>query len=242
VGGFALIRQQRYLTLIALMVVALNIVNTSGEYLFGRFVVEASIRIYGAGASSLAARQQFVGACTDGSSRTSTSLASCCSCSRSRESSSISASVARCSFTRWCVDRIPDHSQVSVDLHDGVAQGLRQQPRLLARNTAQQALWLPTSRVAKYKAKQAVDSFFKRAGDVLQAGIVFIGEHLALTVPAFATLNIVLALGWVAIVAALNPAYRAQLAAGQQMPDVDRLSAADARQQTKMRIRAQVSP
>ena len=34
---------------------------TSGEYLFGRFVVEASVRIYGAGASSLAARQQFVG-------------------------------------------------------------------------------------------------------------------------------------------------------------------------------------
>jgi len=44
-------------------------------------------------------------------------------------------------------------------------------------NTARQALWLPTSRVAKYKAKQAVDSFSKRAGDVFQAGVVFIGER-----------------------------------------------------------------
>ena len=35
-------------------------------------------------------------------------------------------------------------------------------------NTTKQALWLPTSREAKYKAKQAVDSFFMRAGDVLR--------------------------------------------------------------------------
>src|SRR5262245_19547522 len=61
VGGFTLIRQQRYLTLIALMVVMLNLVNTSGEYLFGRFIVDASVRAYGSGAGSLAARQQFVG-------------------------------------------------------------------------------------------------------------------------------------------------------------------------------------
>ena len=71
-------------------------------------------------------------------------------------------------------------------------------------NTTKQALWLPTSREAKYKAKQAVDSFFVRAGDVLQAGIVFIGERLALTVPAFAAVNVVLVGGWLAVVALLN--------------------------------------
>ena len=43
-------------------------------------------------------------------------------------------------------------------------------------NTTKQALWLPTSRQAKYKAKQAVDSFCVRAGDVMQAGIVYTGE------------------------------------------------------------------
>ncbi len=43
-------------------------------------------------------------------------------------------------------------------------------------NTTMQALWLPTSRETKYKAKQAVDSFCVRAGDVLQAGVVYAGE------------------------------------------------------------------
>ena len=37
-------------------------------------------------------------------------------------------------------------------------------------NTARQALFLPTSREAKYKAKAAIDAFFMRFGDVLQAG------------------------------------------------------------------------
>ena len=57
-------------------------------------------------------------------------------------------------------------------------------------NTTKQALWLPTSREAKYKAKQAVDSFFVRMGDVIQAGLVFLGERLAFAVPAFAAVAI----------------------------------------------------
>ena len=42
-------------------------------------------------------------------------------------------------------------------------------------NTTRHALFLPTSRAAKYKAKQAIDSFFVRAGDLLQAVVVFVG-------------------------------------------------------------------
>ena len=71
-------------------------------------------------------------------------------------------------------------------------------------NTTKQALWLPTSREAKYKAKQAVDSFFVRAGDLIQAGVVFVGERLLLTVPAFAAINLVLVGGWLGVVAMIN--------------------------------------
>jgi AAA family ATP:ADP antiporter len=75
-------------------------------------------------------------------------------------------------------------------------------------NTNKQALWLPTSREAKYKAKQAVDSFFVRMGDVASAGLVFMGERLALAIPAFAMVNVVLVGGWLAVVALLNVALR----------------------------------
>ena len=71
-------------------------------------------------------------------------------------------------------------------------------------NTTRQALWLPTSREAKYKAKQAVDSFCMRAGDVLQAGVVYSGELVSLSVGGFAALNIVFAFGWLAVARGLH--------------------------------------
>jgi len=71
-------------------------------------------------------------------------------------------------------------------------------------NTTKQALWLPTSREAKYKAKQAVDSFFVRMGDVASAGLVWTGERLLLSVPIFATIVLVLTGGWLAVAALLN--------------------------------------
>ena len=62
VGAFELLRKDRYLMLIAALVVLINVVNTTGEYLLGRMVVEASEAQFGTAASSLEARQAFVGA------------------------------------------------------------------------------------------------------------------------------------------------------------------------------------
>jgi AAA family ATP:ADP antiporter len=78
-------------------------------------------------------------------------------------------------------------------------------------NITKQALWLPTSRAAKYKAKQAVDSFCVRAGDVLQAGVVYMGELTALGVSGFAALNVVFACGWLAAVVGLKRRLRARM-------------------------------
>ena len=42
-------------------------------------------------------------------------------------------------------------------------------------NTLRAALFLPTSREAKYKSKAAIDTFFMRVGDVVAAGFVAAG-------------------------------------------------------------------
>jgi AAA family ATP:ADP antiporter len=83
-------------------------------------------------------------------------------------------------------------------------------------NTARQALFLPTSRDAKYKAKAAIDTFFWRAGDVLSAVLVFVGAQFSLHPQVFAGLNVVLVLGWLAVVAGLAARHR-QLA-GEDPP------------------------
>jgi AAA family ATP:ADP antiporter len=64
-------------------------------------------------------------------------------------------------------------------------------------NTVRNILFLPTSRDEKYKAKQAIDSFFWRAGDVMSAGLVFVGvTSLGLSTSGFARANLVLTGVW----------------------------------------------
>jgi len=78
-------------------------------------------------------------------------------------------------------------------------------------NSTTQALWLPTSRETKYKAKQAVDSFFVRAGDVLQAGVVYLGELTALSISGFAAVTVAFAGVWLAVTVGLRNQLRAKV-------------------------------
>jgi AAA family ATP:ADP antiporter len=78
-------------------------------------------------------------------------------------------------------------------------------------NTGKQMLWLATDRDEKYKAKQAVDSFFVRAGDLLAAGVVYAGTTwLGATVPGFGAANVALVVLWAAIAAAVFRQYSAR--------------------------------
>ena len=212
-GGFGLIRQDRYLTLIAALVVLLNVVNTSGEYLFGRYVVEQANALYGTAADTAAARQRFIG----------------------ETYSQLFSTVNLLGFLlqMFVVSRLFKFLGVgkSLFIHPLVALAgylmMLRAPSLQLMsvlkvadnsidyslgNTTKQALWLPTSREAEYKAKQAVDSFFMRLGDVIQAAVVFAGERLALAVPAFAAVNIVLVGLWLAVAAMLNLTLRRKAA------------------------------
>lgn len=76
-------------------------------------------------------------------------------------------------------------------------------------NTARQMLWLPTSREEKYKAKQAIDTFFVRTGDLLSAGVVYAGTHwLALQTTGFAAANLLFVGVALAVSALLLRQYR----------------------------------
>ena len=208
-NGFSLIFSDRYLLLIALLAVAINVVNTSGEYLFGRYVVEAANAAHGTGPEAAAAREAMIGSIY------------------SRFFSAVN--LAGFLMQMFVVSRVFKFLGIgrSLFIHPIVALlgyvVMLRAPSVnfmayfkvadnsldySLGNTTKQALWLPTSRDAKYKAKQAVDSFFVRAGDVLQAGLVFAGERLALTIPAFAGINIVLSGVWLVIVTLLNQQLR----------------------------------
>lgn len=65
-------------------------------------------------------------------------------------------------------------------------------------NTLRNALWLPTTTRAKYVAKQVIDSFVVRLGDVGSALCVFVLiDALHLSVRTVAVLNACLVLVWI---------------------------------------------
>lgn len=71
-------------------------------------------------------------------------------------------------------------------------------------NTARNMLWLPTTREMKYKAKQAVDTFFVRTGDVGSAVLVgVLAQGLGASVRVFAAVNAVLVVLWLVVAGAI---------------------------------------
>jgi ATP:ADP antiporter, AAA family len=76
-------------------------------------------------------------------------------------------------------------------------------------NTVRNTLFLPLTPEEKYKAKQVVDTVFVRAGDVLSAGLVFVGrELLDLPLSTFALVNAAMVALWLFVAWQLGLAYQ----------------------------------
>lgn len=75
-------------------------------------------------------------------------------------------------------------------------------------NTLRQMLWLVTSPDMKYKAKQVVDTFCVRMGDVCSALAVYLAvDQLKFSVPQFAWISIALAGLWLVLAVAIGRLY-----------------------------------
>lgn len=67
-------------------------------------------------------------------------------------------------------------------------------------NTGKAILWLPTTREEKYKAKQAIDTFIVRFGDMISAALVFVfSVKLSLGVDKFGMINLGLIVVWLVL-------------------------------------------
>ena len=203
-GGFQLVLKDRYLLLIAMHILLLNLVNTVGEFILGSLFQQHAVALIGAGDAFRSARGEYI---------------------RTLYGSFFGwVNLVGLLIQGFLVSRFIKYLGVRGSLFIGPLTSLltygvtAAQPVLnIARavkigenandyslnNTVRQALFLPTSREVKYKAKAAIDTFFARTGDALQAAVVFVGTHLAFTIPAFAVLNAVIVGVWLAVVAGI---------------------------------------
>ncbi len=196
-GGFQLIFRDRYLIWIAVLTVLLNVVNTGGEYILGKLVTSQAIAQFGATAASDAVRKQFIGGFYGGFYAWVNFLGF------ALQAGAVSR-LMRFAGVRGSLFVLPCISLTSYAVLAGAPiLGVVRAVKILEnstdyslQNTVKQALWLPTTREAKYKAKAAVDTFFMRFGDVLSAGVVAAGSALGAGVRLFALFNVVLTAAW----------------------------------------------
>jgi len=200
-NGFALVFRSRYLLLIAVTLVLANCVNTIGEYILDRRILERALALGLAGDE----QEKFIGAFRGNFFfwvNIITTLVQAFVASRLVRRLGVAGVVfalpvvafgaygliaagAGLAVTRWAktAENSTDYSIM---------------------NTAKAMLWLPTTREEKYNAKQATDTFFVRLGDVMSALLVFAGTSiLALGPVGFAVANLGIVLVWLVVSALL---------------------------------------
>jgi AAA family ATP:ADP antiporter len=211
-GGFQLIARDRYLLFIALLVLVLNAVNTTGEYILGRTVAAAANDALKSAtvADTAAFKERFIGgfyadfyfwvnligavAQTFLVSRIMTRFGV-------RQALFVLPLIALGGYALLATVPILSLIRTVKIAENATDYSLN--------NTVRHALFLPTSREAKYKAKAAIDSLFWRMGDLLSAALVFAGSRLRLGTSAFAGVNFALTLAWLWIVIRIAREHRA---------------------------------
>ncbi len=199
--GFKMVISNRYLLLIAGFVLLLNLVNTSGEFLLSRLVVEEANKVAG---SSVELRRRFIGDFYAGFFAWSGLVGLIVQfllVSRIFKHIGVRAAL----FVVPCI-ALAGYGLLALAPALAVlrvAKILENAGDYSLQNSARHALFLRTSREARYNAKAAIDTFFWRAGDLLQAGCVFAGARLGFGTADFAALTMALTVIWIGFVALL---------------------------------------
>jgi ATP:ADP antiporter, AAA family len=214
-GGIGLVLRDRYLLLIAVFVVLLNWINSTGEYILADFVkTDAVARIaanHGDGDMS-----SFIAAFYGNFQFWVTLISLAIQLllvSRIYQAVGVrgallvqpvivAAGYGLLAFGPMLGGFIPIFSLVRriKFAENGVDYSLM--------NTTRQALFLPVDRNSKYDGKMAIDTFFWRFGDLVQAVGVYVGLNLlSWKAQHFAALNLALALVWIALAVVMGRGY-----------------------------------
>ncbi len=200
-NAFSLVFQTRYLLLMGLMLMLLNWVNTTGEYILGSIVKDTVTQTIASGKAAGLSEEQLIG---DFYSKYFTYV-----------------NALGLLLQLFVVSRVVKYFGVSkavmiLPVISLVAYNvLIFYPMLMAvmaakvaenstdyslNNTVRNMLFLPCTYEEKFSAKQAIDSFFVRMGDVLSAVLVFIGTAVVTLRPRqFALVNAIIVVAWLMI-------------------------------------------
>ena len=197
-NAFVLVFSDRYLLWIALLMLVYNLVNTNGEYILSKTVVGLYGQTHGASAMD---EKKVIGAFY-GNFFTWVNILSAV-IQAFLVSRVIKWFGVRTALLVLPVVALAGYASMAFVPMLALIRGVKLAENSIdysLQNTTRNALYLPTSREAKYKAKQANDTFFVRFGDVISARIVFAGTTwLGFASRQFALVNVILIAAWLVL-------------------------------------------
>jgi AAA family ATP:ADP antiporter len=203
-GGFSLVLNDPYLRWIGVLIILLNIVNSVGGFLLNQIVEDGALAI-----GDQDSRQRFVTlffSSFDARVSLIGFLLQLFVASRALRYLGVRGSLFILPLLALVNYSVIAIAPVLAVIRWGKI--LENSTDYSIQNTLRHALFLPTSREAKYKAKSVIDTFCTRFGDVLQAGVVFVGTSIGLGIAGFAWLNVVLTIAWVAVAMQISREHR----------------------------------
>lgn len=196
-GGFKLVLGQRYLLLIGLLTLTINVVNTNGNYILNETLAQMARAVIAAGADGRTEREIIGGfmAGTDFWQNVLSMGIQFFLVSRIFKYLGIGGAlfvmplVSFASYGLFALAPVLSLIRIAKISENATDYSLQ--------NTVRRALFLPTSREAKYKALQAIETFFWRAGDMVSSVMVLIVVRwLELSARGFAFVNLALIAIW----------------------------------------------
>jgi len=196
--AFRLVWGSRYLLMIAGLILIVNWVNTTGEYILGRTVKDAAVAAVAAGTAGGLGVRDLIGKFYSEFFEVVNVIAMLSQLflvSRILKYAGISIAILILpviAFTGYaCLAFIPVLAIVRW------VKTAENSTDYSLQNTVRHALFLPLRREEKYAAKQVTDAFCWRAGDLLSAVLVFVGTSwLSFGTKHFALVNLALVLLW----------------------------------------------
>jgi AAA family ATP:ADP antiporter len=214
-SAFAMVFKTHYLLIMAFMLLLLNTVNTTGEYILGSIVREAAIAQVGSNDPQQI--ENIIGsfyATYFGYVNILGLLLQLFVVSRVVKYLGVSIGVMILpviSLTSYSI--IAFFPLLRAVLAAKVAENSTDYS---INNTIRNMLFLPCTREQKYSAKQAIDSFFVRMGDVVSALIVFLGSSVFMFHSrGFAVINAVLVVAWLVLAWRVGQQYKELTASGK---------------------------
>jgi AAA family ATP:ADP antiporter len=204
-GAFAMLREHRYLGLLAAFHLVFTLVNTNGEYLLGKLIQADAAQAIASGALLKAQLPEYIAGKYNDFFQWMNLL------SFGLQLFVVSRVIKRAgagpAFFILPVIALLNSLAVSVAPVLAVlfvGKMIENSTDYSLNNTLRHMLWLPTTREMKYKAKQAVDTFFVRMGDVASGGWVALAISLLdLGLRGFALGNALLVVVWLWLAVAI---------------------------------------